>query len=236
MKVGIIQSCYIPWRGYFDFINSADVFVIFDDVRYPQGRSWRNRNQVKTPTGLKWLTVPILKEAKDSSIDKAQIAEGAKPWQEIHRGQLRVALADAHYFRDAIDLWERELAVEHRLLSSLNVCLIRSICKYLKIATPIVMSSDYPVSGEKTTRLIELLKVLGATSYLSGPSADGYLDKEAFREAGIRLEYKSYDYAPYPQLWGPFEGAVSVLDLIANCGPQSNSLIRSKTPNRIVVP
>jgi hypothetical protein len=180
--------------------------------------------------------VPITKDAKSASIDKVQIAEAAKPWRLIHRRQLEAALADSQYFGDAIDILERELAVEHRSLSALNVGLIKRICEYLKIATPIVMSADYSVRGEKTTRLIELLKVLGATSYLSGPNADAYLDKAAFSTAGIRLEYKSYDYTPYPQLWGTFEGAVTVLDLIANCGPAAREFITSKTPNRVIVP
>lgn len=89
--------------------------------------------------------------------------------------------------------------------------------------------------GTKTDRLIDLSKKLNATTYLSGPSADAYLDKEAFRRNGIRLEYKSYDYEPYPQLWGPFEGAVTVLDLIANCGPAAKNHIRSRTPDKVVI-
>ncbi len=121
-------------------------------------------------------------------------------------------------------------------ISQLNIKLIRRICDYLNISTPMLLSSELKLKGSKTDRLIDLLKKLNANAYLSGPSADAYLDKEAFRRNGIQLEYKSYDYAPYPQLWGEFVGEVSVLDLIANCGPEARNLIRSSTPDRIVIP
>lgn len=121
-------------------------------------------------------------------------------------------------------------------ISQLNIRLIRRISEFLQISTPMMLSSELAAEGGKTERLIDLLKKLNATSYLSGPSADTYLDKGAFRRNGIGLEYKSYDYEPYPQLWGPFEGAVTVLDLIANCGPHSVELIHSLTPNRVIVP
>jgi hypothetical protein len=120
-------------------------------------------------------------------------------------------------------------------ISSLDVRLTRAIASYLGIATPMVMSSEFAVTGTKTDRLISLLTAAGATTYLSGSSADAYLDKEAFRRAGIGLEYKSYDYAPYPQQWGEFDGAVSILDLIANCGPEAATHLHSQTPDEVIV-
>jgi hypothetical protein len=124
---------------------------------------------------------------------------------------------------------------EDRTISQLNTRLIRRICAFLDIHTPMMLSSELNVEGEKTDRLIKLLQAVGGKTYLSGPSADSYLEKDKFREAGIGLEYKSYDYEPYPQLWGGFEGAVTVLDLIANCGPDAKKYIRSRTPDKIVV-
>lgn len=57
-KVGVIQSNYIPWKGYFDLIHDVDLFVFYDDVQYTKN-DWRNRNLIKTPTGAKWLTIPV---------------------------------------------------------------------------------------------------------------------------------------------------------------------------------
>lgn len=236
MRVGIIQSCYIPWRGYFDFIDSVDLFMIFDDIQYPQGRSWRNRNQIKTRNGLKWLTVPVSHGAGQLNIDQVLISDSGKPWQASHRGLLRDALGQAPYFHEAMALWEEGVQTGERHLSRLNVHLIKAICRYLGIDTPIVLSSDYPVTGEKTARLIALLKRVGAKTYVSGPAAKDYLEPAQFRDNNIRLEYKSYRYQAYPQLWGEFAGAVTVLDLIANTGPESRRYLNSQEPNEIAVP
>jgi hypothetical protein len=132
-------------------------------------------------------------------------------------------------------MWEESVGAGVGRLSALNARFIRGACSYLGIDTPIVDSRTYGAVGAKTDRLIDLLKKIGADVYLSGPSARDYIDPAAFLRAGIRLEYKNYDYAPYPQLDVPFIGAVSVLDLIANCGSDSRRYLRSRTPNEEVV-
>jgi hypothetical protein len=234
MRVGIIQSGYLPWRGYFDFIGSVDLFILFDDVQYTR-RSWRNRNRLKTRQGLKWLTVPVFSKGLPP-IDQVLIATTKKPWQTVHQALITASLEPCPYVRDAMELWYAGTRDHAEFLSELNARLIRGICEYLGIRTPIVHARDYAVSGAKTDRLIGLLKEVGATCYLSGPTARGYLDEEQFRRHSIRLEYKSYDYAPYPQPWGPFEGGVTVLDLIANVGPDSPKYLRTATPDILAVP
>lgn len=234
MRVGVIQSCYVPWRGYFDFITSVDVFVIYDDVQYSSG-SWRNRNQVKTENGLQWLTVPVKFHFGDA-IDAVAIGQlKGLPWQEKHRQLLTAALGTAPHFAAAMSLWEEAISHNDSMLTGLNQRLIVQICRYLGIPTQIVQSREYAPSGSKTARLLDLLNKLKATTYVSGPAAKDYLDEKLFAENGIGLEYKTYDYRPYPQLWSGFFGAVTVLDLIANCGPDSKSFLRSNTANEIAV-
>lgn len=232
--MGVIQSCYLPWRGYFDFIRSVDLFVIYDDVCYSAG-GWRNRNRLKTSSGMKWLTVPVESGAGGRNIDEVKIGRSRKPWIEGHRGLIRNALKNAPYFDDVLRLWSDGVAKDCDHLSELNERMLRLVCEYLGISTRIIRARPYMPVGDGTARLLDLLRKLEAGAYLSGPSAEDYLDKEAFRRSGIRLEYKSYDYLPYPQLWGPFDGAVSILDLIANCGPQAARLIQSLTPDRTIV-
>ncbi len=235
MRVGVIQSCYVPWRGYFDFIASVDVFVIYDDVQYSSG-SWRNRNQVKTENGLQWLTVPVKYHFGDTIGAVAVGQPAGLPWQEKHRQLLATALDAAPYFSAAMDIWEAAISHKDSMLTALNQRLITEICRYLGITTKIVTSRGYALPGTQPARLLDLLKKLHATTYVSGPAAKDYLEEKPFAENGIGLEYKSYDYAPYPQLWGSFAGAVTVLDLIANCGPASRTLLQSRTPNEIAVP
>lgn len=225
MKVGVIQSNYLPWRGYFDFIDEVDLFVIHDDLQFTKG-DWRNRNLLKTPQGRRWLTVPVRYQHTAQLICDTEI-DRSRNWQREHRNLIAAHLGTAPYIRDVFALLEPEFDADHRTISELNVALLDSICAYLRIRTPMRMSSDFRLTGSRTERLIELLTTIGATTYVSGPAARAYLDEERFREAGIRLEYKRYDYPTYPQLWPPFDGGLSIIDTIANCGPAARAVLTS---------
>lgn len=233
MRVGVIQSCFIPWRGYFDFIRSVDLFVFYDDVQYSKN-GWRNRNRIKTPGGPRWITVPVRHRSLLQLICDTEI-DDRKDWRESHMRLWEENYSTAPYYRDILSLLDDMGREKAGTISELNIALTRKIAAYLEIGTRTMLSSELELSGTKTERLIELLSKVGAKVYLSGPSADAYLDKNAFREAGIGLEYKSYDYDPYPQQWGRFEGAVTVLDLIANCGPGAAEHLRSRTPDKTVI-
>lgn len=233
VRVGVIQSSYIPWRGYFDFIASVDRFVFHDDIQYTKS-DWRNRNYIKAPKGREWITVPVHYKRVGQLICETRIDYSTK-WHQKHLGKVQSNYCESSYVHDALDILASIQIDQCPTISNLNIALTKRVCAYLGVTTPLIISSTLSLVGTKTDRLIDLLKKLGATTYLSGPSADGYLDKEAFRKNGIRLEYKSYDYDPYPQLWGPFEGAVTVLDLIANCGPDAKNHIRSRTPDHVII-
>lgn len=233
MRIGVIQSSYVPWRGYFDFIANVDAFVFHDDIQYTKG-DWRNRNRIKTKKGTEWLTVPVHYKKVSQLICETSI-DPSTAWQQKHLRKVQESYREAPYVNVALDILASVQVTKAETISNLNIELTKRICNYLCITTPLIASSELSLVGAKTDRLIDLLKKLNATTYLSGPNADAYLNKEAFRQNGIRLEYKSYDYDPYPQLWGSFEGAVTVLDLIANCGPDAKAHIRSKTPDRVIV-
>lgn len=233
MRAAIIQSCYAPWRGYFDFIASVDLFVFYDDVQYSKG-SWRNRHKLKTEDGIKWLTVPVHVNL-GMRIDQVRIAHDSRPWQHEHSQAMHGALGTAPYFEQAAALWNEVVWCRDAYLSALNTRLTRAICKYFGISTALAHSSEFETFGRGTDRLIKMLTAIGATTYVSGPNAKAYLDETLFLEAGIRLEYKTYSYRPYPQLWGDFVDGVTVLDLIANCGPESIRYLKSLEPNEVAI-
>jgi hypothetical protein len=234
MRVAVLQSAYVPWRGYFDIIASVDLFVIYDDVQYSKG-TWRNRNQLKTSQGLRWLTVPV-DASLGQAIDEVRIANPPKSWVDAHARQIAASLENAPHFDAALAIWQQATAAAPAMLSALNLSLIQLVCKQLGIDTPIVDSRDYALEGKATERLLLLLEKLGATRYLSGPAGEVYLDKEKFRQRGIGLDYKSYVYESYPQQFAGYEAAVSILDLIANCGKGATRLIRSTAADVVVLP
>jgi hypothetical protein len=216
-RVAVLQSNYVPWKGYFDLIASVDEFVFYDDMQYTR-RDWRNRNRIKTPTGLQWLTVPVLAKGRfEQSIRDTRI--DGDTWVDNHWKALLLNYRRAPAFADTAAWLEPLLRQPWTHLSVLNRALIEAVCARLGIATRLRCSWDYAVQGGRSERLASICAQAGATVYVSGPSARDYLDAAAFSRRGIAVEWFDYaGYLLYPQLWGAFEPAVSILDLLFNCG------------------
>lgn len=218
-KVAICQSNYIPWKGYFDMINQVDEFVLYDEVQYTK-RDWRNRNRIKTPQGIKWLTIPVTAHQFDI-ISEVEIAD--PDWNTQHWETIRHVYNKAPYFDDYGEIFESLYKeANQQFLSEINHHFLSSINALLEIKTPLSQSTEYPSRGNKSERLLSICRQLGADVYVSGPAAKVYLDVDIFENAGIAVEWMNYDgYPPYPQQDGDFVHAVSILDLIFNTGPKA---------------
>lgn len=226
-KVAIVQSNYIPWKGYFDLIHMVDEFILFDDMQYTR-RDWRNRNKIKTAAGVTWLTIPV--EVKGKYFQKINETVISDPsWKQLHWQSIRHNYARAKYFRRYSDLFEDTyLGTNETLLSKINYRFIKILCNLLNINTKISWSMDYDLVDGKTERLVSMCQQAGATEYLSGPAASGYIDEQAFEAAGIKLTFMNYSgYAEYNQLHAPFEHSVSIIDLVLNEGPDAPRYMKS---------
>ena len=225
MKCVILQPSYIPWRGYFDQIRKADVFVFYDDVQYDK-HGWRNRNRIKTPAGPQWLSIPVLTKGlkeSDALLASTRIAPH-RDWERKHWETLQQAYGKAPFWRRYAPLLEVIYKRKPRaeFLVDVTIELTVILAGELGIeSTRFVRSSSLGIDGVKTQRLIRLLCALGATHYITGPSAKDYLAEEEFRLANIELEYMSYNYPEYPQLYPPFDPHVSIVDLLFMTGPEA---------------
>jgi len=219
-RIAILQSNYIPWKGYFDMIASVDEFILYDDVQFTR-RDWRNRNQIKTPQGLQWLTIPVkVKGNYSQPINQTEI--DGHEWAHAHWRAIQRNYARANHFKDYAEELEQLYKSETTLLSDLNRTFIEWVCSKLGITTKISMSSDYALVESRTERLLDLCIQTGANEYTSGPAAKDYLDEKLFSEKDIAVRWFDYsDYPEYPQLWGDFTHTVTVLDLLLNCGPDA---------------
>jgi len=219
-RVAVLQSNYIPWKGYFDILHDVDLFVFHDDLQYTK-QDWRNRNRIKTPRGLEWLTIPV-GPCEDRLICEVEIKD--RSWAIAHWRRLRQHYSQAPCFGTYRDFLEHVyLGSTWESLSELNQFLIRTIARdFLGIATEIQNSRQYAPAGRKQDRLLDLLQKCGATAYVSGPAARSYIRPERFAEAGIELIWKDYSgYPEYPQFHPPFVHAVTILDLLLQVGPAS---------------
>lgn len=226
-KLATVQSNYIPWKGYFDLINSVDEFILLDDVQYTK-RDWRNRNRIKTANGLMWLTIPVDTKGKYYQEIRDTVISDSK-WNHNHWRSITHNYSGAKYFDNYRDVFENlYLGLNEKFLSRVNYRFLKVICDILNIDTKLSWSMDYQLGEGKTERLIGLCKQTGSTEYISGPSAKGYINEDLFEREGIVLQYMDYSgYPKYRQLYPPFEHAVSIIDLIFNEGPKAKKYMKS---------
>lgn len=228
-RVAILQSNYIPWKGYFDIISSVDEFIIYDEMQYTKN-DWRNRNKIKTSNGLQWLTIPI--ETKGHISEKRKISEvkvKTKNWYKKHWNSIVCNYSKSFYFNDYKDYFKDLYysCENEEYLSKINYKFITAINNLLDIKTKISYDVDYGLIEGKTERLIDLVKKTNGTEYLSGPAAKDYIDESLFEKSGIKLSWVDYSgYKEYNQLYPPFEHGVTVLDLIFNCGKFSKEYLK----------
>lgn len=225
MRICIIQSCYIPWKGFFDLIGRCDEYVIYDSAQYAK-RHWHNRNRIKTARGVEWLTIPVITKGRfEQPIDGVEIE---RPWAEKHWRAIELAYKKAPFFDQfapTVRSWYEQADKEKRL-TDVNAIFLKGLADQMELKTRIVRDTAYPHSGERSEKLLAIARAARASRYLSGPSARTYLDESLFSSAGIAPEWMSYEgYLPYPQLYGDFEHSVTVLDLLFNTGSEAKSYL-----------
>jgi hypothetical protein len=223
MKAAVIQSNYMPWRGYFDIMHDADVFVFYDDVQYTVN-DWRNRNRVKAANGVVWLTIPV-GDQNDRRICDVEIRDRA--WARKHWMTIEQSYSRAPGFALYADFFRNIYSQPWTSLSVLNHTTIKAIATdLLGIQTQMLDSRDFDLQGKGSDRLLMLLQRLGATDYISGPRAKSYLDAESYARSGVRVLWKDYNHYPeYPQLHGAFTPNLSIIDLLMNCGERARDYV-----------
>ncbi|MFY4787840.1 WbqC family protein [Aliarcobacter butzleri] len=226
-KIAILQSNYIPWKGYFDIINMVDEFIIYDDMQYTK-RDWRNRNRIKTQKGLEWITIPVEVKGKYfQKINETKISE--KNWAKKHWQTIAHNYSKTKYFKEYKSIFEElYLSCNEDFLTQINFKFITAINCILEINTNIRFSNEFKLVSGQTEKLVSICKQCGADTYLSGPGAKSYFDMNLAKTENIKVEWMQYnDYKEYNQLFGKFEHHVSILDLIFNEGKEAKKFMKS---------
>ena len=226
--IAILQSNYIPWKGYFSLIDLVDEFVILDEVQFTKN-DWRNRNKIKTRDGVQWMTIPVRQERLDQKISEVTVSDAR--WSRKHWNTLVQNYSKAPQFKRHANLVEDMYLEAGKLwhLSDINMLFIRRLCSVFKVATTLTSCTDYVVAGDRVQRLVNICRQTGAGRYLSGPAARGYLDESQFAAQGIELQWMDYsDFPVYEQLFPPFAHGLSVLDLLFNVGAEEPRYFRKR--------
>ncbi|MDP8299242.1 MAG: WbqC family protein [Candidatus Tantalella remota] len=224
MKIAIHQPQYLPWVGYFDKMDRADVFVILDDVQYKKNE-WQNRNKIRNADGWQWITVPVVFEF-GQKITEVGI-DNKQPWKEKHLRSLEMNYSRADGFKEHFSFFKDAYEKEWKTLVDINGHFINYLKDVLGIQTEIVISSSLGIKTEKTRRLIDICEALNADTYISGAGGADYLEESEFPAHGITLEFQDYKHPEYRQMYEGFESYMSIVDLLFCQGGKSLEIIRS---------
>lgn len=224
-KIAILQSNYIPWKGYFDLINMVDEFIFYDEVQYTKN-DWRNRNKIKTSQGIRWLTIPVRQESLEQKIKDTKITN--KKWNIKHWRTISQNYSKAKHFKEYKDVFEElYLNCNEEYLAKINYKFITTINEILGISTKLRWSSEFELIEGQTEKLLSICKDCNANVYLSGPAAQDYFDEKLAAKEKIKVEWMDYSgYKEYEQLHPPFEHGVTILDLIFNEGPNAKYFMK----------
>jgi hypothetical protein len=225
-KIAILQSNYIPWKGYFDLINMTDEFIIYDEVQYTKN-DWRNRNKIQTKQGVQWLTIPVSQKQLSQLIKDTKVQD--QRWRKKHWSTIQQNYSKTPYFKHYKKIFEELYLNNHEEhLSQVNYKFIIAINQILGITTKVRCSSEFDLVEGQTEKLLGICKDTNADVYLSGPAAKDYFDEDLAKKESIQVEWMDYSgYPEYKQLHQPFEHGVTILDLIFNEGPKATKFMRS---------
>ena len=231
MRVVVSQSMYFPWVGMLEQIRLAELYVRYDDVQFSKG-SFTNRVQVKTAAGSAWLSVPLRNFRLGQRIDEVEI-DDRTDWRDRHRGILRQAYWHAPFREDMLALVDDVFAQPAATIADVAHASMWALAGYfgLGASVQLIDSSAFSIAGSSSRRLLDVVRAVGGTTYVTGHGARNYLDHGMFEDAGIAVEYMQYQCIPYPQLHGTFTPYVTALDLLANCGREGQHVIQPLTIN-----
>ncbi len=234
MKTAISQPTYLPWLGYFDLIDQVDRFVLLDSVQFEK-QSWQQRNRIKTPAGLQWLTLPVMFRGRlGQQILGVEIRDPEFVRKHLRAVELNYRRAPFFemYFPKLSQILQS--CSSSALLVDLNIGIIRWLCSVLGIRTQILRSSQLNEKGRRSQLLVNICQALSADLYLSPLGSSTYLldDLSLFCHAGINVAFQHYEHPQYRQLFPPFLSHASLLDLIFNEGENSLAILRAgrRTP------
>ncbi len=225
--VVIHQPDFMPYLGFFHRFLHADLYIVLDHVQFVKGsRAWTNRDKIKTNNGEKWLTVSVEKAERNTSVNDIKLSKSVD-WKKNNLELIKASYNKAGYYQEIMAFINEIYEQEYTYLYELNLSIIKKLMQIFEVEIPSVLSSKLDPVGAKNELLVDLLKKVDATHYLSGLGARDYFEPDVFADANIEVKWQDFTHPVYPQLHGEFLPYLSSIDLLFNCGlSKSKDILR----------
>lgn len=231
-RLVVLQPSFLPWLGYLDQYDWADVFVLYDDTQFDKN-GWRNRNRILTPNGINWVTVPVKTKGLNKPLNLEIPINNQGKWQKKMLASIRQSYSKTDYFDQHFPGLEEALSPTYERLLDLNIATLKWLTEALGMPWKVVRSSEIDVPGRKTERLVAICEKFAATDYLTGDAAKDYLEEALFQDADVNVHWHSYQHPVYDQGKDEFVPYLSVVDLLFREGPKSREILSLSKMRRI---
>ena len=215
MKTGIMQPYFLPYLGYFQLINACDSFVVYDNIQFTK-KGWIHRNRMLLNGKDMMFTLPLKNDSDYLNVDQRFLGENYEKEKAKILGQVKSSYSKALHFKTAFPIIEDIFNDSERNLFAFIFNALKKINNYLDITTPLIVSStidiDHSLKGRH--KVIELIKKLGADTYINPIGGMELYSKDEFSENGIALQFHKMKPVVYPQFSNEFIPYLSILDVM----------------------
>jgi len=227
--VVVHQPDFLPHLAFFHRFLSADCYIALDNVQFVHSnRGWTHRDKIKTPRGAQWITVSVKRASRDAAINTIELSD--TDWRADNLNLLRQNYRQAPYFEEIIAELEGLYATQCTLLVDFTLASIRMLMRLMDTPIPIILASTLSPSGSKNELLVDLIRKVEGTHYLSGVGARDYFDPVPYAAADIDVRWQEFRHPVYPQLHGEMVPFLSSVDVLFNCGVEkSRQILREAT-------
>lgn len=216
------QPNFLPWLGFFAKVARSNVFFLLDDVQFTQGankHNWTSRVRIGTANGPLWLSQPVRRSGIGRQLIVDLRTDERSRWLPKMLATLESSYRKAPHADVCLPPLIQALSEHRGSICETNVRLIGDICAMLSLKTRLIRSSERPVHGTATERLVNLTLSERGTTYLSGDGADEYQVVSEFEKVGIGVRKLGFRTQPYPQRRGlEFVPGLSIVDALCNLG------------------
>lgn len=206
------QPYFIPYIGYWQLINHADVFVILDDYAFIN-RGWVNRNRLLNNGQPIYCGLPLNKMSQNKMIDETNLfsLDFSKQLKTIFH-----LYHKAPNFQDGYRLMDAIFSYQESNLAKFLAHSMELIADYLDITTKFVLSSSLSGNSQfkREHRIYDQCARLGANTYINAIGGMELYDFEEFKKRGITLKFLKTKPVEYKQFYHPFVANLSILDVI----------------------
>lgn len=225
MKICFNQPYFIPWGGFYARLLSSDKMVLLDDTLLARGFTYVTRNRIKSPTGEKWISVPLKRKDRGRQKIKDLVIYEKARWRKDFLMTLQHFYKKSIFFESLFDRTKTALETPDGSFFNMVYDLLNLTKDNFDIDKEMIIQSKIGITGKGTPLLVSLAKELKASEVILPYFSQRAIECGRFKKEKIQVFFLRYSPPRYPQFWGSFVKNLSALDLLFCMGKNGRKIV-----------